>query len=61
MVFKQTNKGGQMSHGEKMALYGRILALQEVMLHVQKEVNKLREQIQEVEDGSSKTSNNRSR
>ena len=61
MVFKQTNKGGQMSHGEKMALYGRILALQEVMLHVQKEVNKLREQIQEVEDGSSKTSSNRSR
>ena len=61
MVFKQTNKGGQMSHGEKMALYRRILALQEVMLHVQKEVNKLREQIQEVEDGSSKTSSNRSR
>ena len=61
MVFKQTNKGGQMSHGEKMSLYGRILALQEVMLHVQKEVNKLREQIQEVEDGSSKTSSNRSR
>ena len=50
-----------MSHGEKMALYGRILALQEVMLHVQKEVNKLREQIQEVEDGSSKASTNRSR
>ena len=50
-----------MTHGEKMSLYGRILALQEVMLHVQKEVNKLREQIQEAEDGSSKASTNRSR
>ena len=50
-----------MSHGEKMSLYGRILALQEVMLHVQKEVNKLREQIQEEEDGSNKASTNRSR
>ena len=50
-----------MSHGEKMSVLGRILALQEVMLHVQKEVNKLKEQIQEAEDGSSKTSTNRSR
>ena len=50
-----------MTHGEKMSLYGKIIALQEVMLHVQKEVNKLKEQIQEAEDGSSKTSTNRSR
>ena len=50
-----------MSHGETMSLYGRVLALQEVMIHIQKEVNKLREKIQEVEDGSSKTSSNRSR
>ena len=61
MVFKQTNKGGQMSHGETMSLYGRVLALQEVMIHIQKEVNKLREQIQEAEDGSNKASTNRSR
>ena len=50
-----------MSHGEKMSLYGKVLALQEVMLHIQKEINKLKKQLQEVEDGSSKTSNNRSR
>ena len=61
MVFKQTNKGGQMSHGEKMSLYGRVLALQEVMIHIQKEVNKLKKQIREAEDGSSKASTNRSR
>jgi hypothetical protein len=61
MVSKQTNKGGQMTHGEKMAAYGRILALQDIMLHAQKEINKLKKQLQEVEDGSSKTSNNRSR
>ena len=50
-----------MSHGEKMSLYGRVLALQEVMIHIQKEVNKLKEQIQEAEDGSNKASINRSR
>ena len=50
-----------MTHGETMSLYGRVLALQEVMIHIQKEVNKLKEQIQEAEDGSSETSNNRSR
>ena len=38
MVFKQTNKGGQMTHGEKMSLYGRVLALQEVMIHIQKKL-----------------------
>jgi len=50
-----------MSHGEKMSLYGKVIALQEVMLHIQKEVNKLKEQIQEVENGSNKASINRSR
>ena len=66
MVSKQTNKGGQMTHGEKMELYGRILALQETMLHVQTKIGKLNKQLanikyQEVKDGSSKASNNRSR
>ena len=50
-----------MTHGEKMELYGRILALQETMLHIQKEIGKLNKQLQEAEDGSSKTSSNRSR
>ena len=50
-----------MTHGEKMALYGKILALQDTMLYAQKEINKLRKQLQEVEDGSSKASDNRSR
>ena len=51
----------QMSHGEKMSLLGKIIALQEVMIHIQKEINKLNKQLKEVEDGSSKTSSNRSR
>ena len=61
MVFKQTNKGGQMTHGEKMSVLGKIIALQEVMLHTQSEINKLNKQLQEDENGSSKTSTNRSR
>ena len=61
MVFKQTNKGGQMTHGEKMALYGKIIALQEVMIHTQNEINKLNKKLQEAKNGSSKTSTNRSR
>ncbi len=61
MVFKQTNKGGQMTHGEKMSVLGKIIALQEVMLHTQNEINKLNKQLQEDENGSSKTSINRSR
>ena len=61
MVFKQTNKGGQMTHGEKMSVLGKIIALQEVMLHTQNEINKLNKQLQEDENGSSKTSTNRSR
>ncbi len=61
MVFKQTNKGGQLSHGETMEKLGRIIALQEVMIHMQDEVNKLNKQLQEAERGSSEASNNRSR
>ena len=48
-----------MSHGEIMEKLGRILALQEVMIHMQDEVNKLNKEIQEAERGSSKTSVNR--
>ena len=61
MELKQTNKGGQMTHGEKMSVLGKIIALQEVMLHTQNEINKLNKQLQEDENGSSKTSTNRSR
>ena len=59
MVSKQTNKGGQMSHGEKMETMGRIIALQEVMIHMQNEVNKLNKQLQEAEYGGSETSTTR--
>ena len=61
MVFKQTNKGGQMSHGEKMSVLGKIIALQEVMIHTQNEINKLNKQLQEADNGSNKASVNRSR
>ena len=62
MVSKQTNKGGYMlTHGQIMEKLGRILALQEVMIHTQNEINKLNKQLQEAEDGSSKASTNRSR
>ena len=62
MVFKQTNKGGHMlTHGQVMEKLGRILALQEVMIHMQDEVNKLNKELQEAERGSNKTSTNRSR
>jgi cell division protein FtsL len=50
-----------MSHGEKMSLYGKIIALQEVMIHTQNEINKLNKQLQEAENGSNKASVNRSR
>ena len=50
-----------MTHGEKMALYGKIIALQDVMIYTQNEINKLNKQLQEAEDGSSKASTNRSR
>ena len=38
-----------MSHGEKMSVLGRILALQEVMIHMQDEINALNKQIKEDE------------
>ena len=50
-----------MTHGEKMAVLGKIIALQEVMLHTQNEINKLNKQLQEDEHGSDKASTNRSR
>ena len=50
-----------LTHGQVMEKLGRILALQEVMIHMQDEVNKLNKQLQEAERGSSEASNNRSR
>ena len=50
-----------MTHGEKMSLYGKIIALQEVMIHTQNEINKLNKQLHEDENGSSKSIINRSR
>ena len=41
-----------MSHGEKMSLYGKILALQDTMLYAQKEINKLRKQLQTISSTS---------
>ena len=32
-----------MTHGKKMEMYGRILALKETMLHVKTKINKLNE------------------
>jgi len=49
-----------MTHGEKMSLYGKIIALQEVMIHTQNEIHKLNRKMQKEEDGSSKASVNRS-
>ena len=60
MVFKQTNKGGQMTHGEHMSILGQINALYEVMIEIQTKINKLHKQLpKEKKDGSSKTSINR--
>ena len=50
-----------MTHGETMEKLGRIVALQEVMIHMQEEVNKLNRELQEAERGSNKASTNRSR
>ena len=61
MVFKQTNKGGQMTHGEEMAILGKINALYEVIIEIQTKIDKLHKQLQEVENGSNKASINRSR
>ena len=38
-----------MSHGEKMSVLGKIIALQEVMIHMQDEINALNKQIKEDE------------
>ena len=38
-----------MSHGETMEKLGRIIALQEVMIHMQDEINALNKQIKEDE------------
>ena len=60
MVFKQTNKGGQMTHGEKMSILGQMNVLYEIMIDIQTKINKLRKQLpKEEKDGSSKTSINR--
>jgi hypothetical protein len=60
MVFKQTNKGGQMTHGEKMSILGQMNVLYEVMIEIQTKIDKLRKQLpKEEKDGSSKTSINR--
>ena len=60
MVFKQTNKGGHMlTQGQVMEKLGRIISLQEVMIHMQDEVNALNkqlkddEQLKEDQDGGS--------
>ena len=50
-----------MTHGEKMSVLGRIIALQEVMIHTPNEINKLNKELQEAENGSNKASTNRSR
>jgi len=50
-----------MTHGERMSVLGRIIALQEVMIHTQNQINKLNKQLQEDENGSNKASTNRSR
>jgi hypothetical protein len=60
MVFKQTNKGGQMTHGEKMSILGQMNVLYEMMIEIQTKIDKLRKQLpKEEKDGSSKTSINR--
>jgi hypothetical protein len=50
-----------MTHGEKMALLGKINMLYEVALEIQDKINKLTKQLKEVEDGGNKTSSDRSR
>ena len=48
-----------MTHGEKMALLGKINMLYEVALEIQNKIQKLDKQLKEVEDGSSKAGNTR--
>tara|TARA_Y100001937_G_scaffold33682_1_gene47957 strand:- start:323 stop:478 length:156 start_codon:yes stop_codon:yes gene_type:complete len=49
-----------MTHGEKMALLGKINMLYEVAIEIANKISKLNEQLKEAEqnDGCSKTSNN---
>ena len=49
-----------MTHGEKMALLGKINMLYEVTLEIQDKINKLNKQLEEAEKdgGTSKTGNN---
>jgi len=51
-----------MTHGEKMALLGKINMLYELAIEIANKISKLNEQLKEAEqnDGCSKTSNNRS-
>ena len=51
-----------MTHGEKMALLGKINMLYEVVIEMTNKISKLNKQLKEAEDndGCSKTSNNRS-
>ena len=51
-----------MTHGEQMAILGKINALYEVALDIQNKIHELNKQLKEAEDndGCSKTSNNRS-
>ena len=50
-----------MTHGEEMAILGKINALYEVIIEIQTKIDKLHKQLQEVENGSNKASINRSR
>ena len=43
-----------MTHGEQMALYGKIIALQEVMIYTQNKLNKLNKKLQEAKMGAVK-------
>ena len=49
-----------MTHGEKMALLGKINMLYELAIEITNKINKLNKQLEEAEkdNGSSKTSNN---
>ena len=51
-----------MTHGEKMALLGKINMLYEVVIEMTNKISKLNKQLKEAEDNDvcSKTSNNRS-
>ena len=50
-----------MTHGEKMALLGKINMLYEVVIEMTNKISKLNKQLKEAEDGSNKASTNRSR